>query len=71
MSNFPALTGKKLIKILKKIGFEITRIKGSHNFLRHQDGRCTTVPVHSNETLGIGLLSKILRDCELDKNDLL
>jgi len=70
MSNVPALSGKKLIKILKKFDFEVIRVKGSHNFLRHPDDRCTTVPVHANETIGIGILSKILRDCEIDKKDL-
>ena len=71
MSSFPALSGKKLIKVLKGFGFEVIRVKGSHNFLQHSDSRCTTVPVHANETIGIGILSKILRDCEIDKKDLL
>ena len=71
MSNFPALSGKKLVRILKKSGFEVIRTKGSHNFLRHSDGRSTTVPVHSNETLGTGILSKILKDCELNRNDII
>ncbi len=44
MSNFPALSGKKLIKILQKLGFNTIRIKGSHHFLRHCDGRSATVP---------------------------
>lgn len=47
MSTFPSCTGKTLIKILKQEGFEEIRIKGSHHFLRHEDGRCTVVPVHS------------------------
>ena len=71
MSNFPALSGKKLVRILKKLGFEVIRTKGSHNFLRHSDDRSTTVPVHSNETLGTGILSKILKDCELNRNDII
>lgn len=71
MSNFPALSGKKLVRILTKLGFEVIRTKGSHNFLRHSDGRSTTVPVHSNETLGTGILSKILKDCELNRNDII
>ncbi len=66
MSNFPALSGKELIKILKRFGFEVIRVKGSHNFLQHSDGRCTTVPVHTNEIIGVGILLKILRDCEID-----
>ena len=50
MSRLPRLTGKQLIKVLKKTGFEVIRIKGSHHFLRHSDGRSTVVPVHSGET---------------------
>lgn len=71
MSNFPAFSGKKVIKILKEFDFEVIRIKGSHCFLHHSDGRSTTVPVHSNESIGVGLLSQILKDCEIDKNDFL
>ena len=41
------------------------RIRGSHHFLRHADGRSTVVPVHAGEVIGPGLLHKILRDCEL------
>ena len=69
--TYPALSGKGLIRILKKLGFEVIRIKGRHNFLRHPDGRSTTVLVHSNETLGTGLLSKILKNCELTKKDII
>jgi predicted RNA binding protein YcfA (HicA-like mRNA interferase family) len=70
MSNEPALTGKQLIKHLVHHGFEIIRIKGSHHFLHHSDGRSTVVPVHSNEDIGKGLLRKILKDCEISIIDL-
>ncbi len=39
--------------------------------MKHSDGRATVVPVHSGETIGPGLLSKILRDAEMTKDDLL
>ena len=54
---------------LRKAGFEVARIKGSHHFLRHVDGRGTVVPVHAGETIGPGLLAAILRDCELDRDE--
>jgi len=66
MISLPSLTGKKLLSILKKAGFGVIRVKGSHHFLRHPDGRSTVVPVHSGETIGPGLLAKILRDCDLN-----
>ena len=70
MTALPSIRGRDLIAALKKAGFDVARVKGSHHFLRHQDGRTTVVPVHAGETLGPGLISKILRDCELDRADL-
>ena len=69
MSKLPRCTGKQLIEALQRAGFEVLRIRGSHHFLCHPDGRRTVVPVHSGETIGPGLLSKILRDCELSRDD--
>lgn len=57
MSRFPTIKGSELIRILRKFGFEVVRIKGSHHFIRHPDGRCTVVPVHLSETIGRGLLT--------------
>ncbi len=34
------------------------------------DGRATVVPVHAGETLGPGLISKILRDTDLSREEL-
>jgi len=70
VSDLPAITGRQLIKALKKLGFEVIRSKGSHHFLRHDDGRCTTIPVHAGETIGRGLLAQIKRDCEISLEDL-
>jgi len=70
LSNLPSITGSRLIKSLKKLGFEVVRKKGSHNFLQHPDGRCTVVPVHAGETRGRGLMSQIMRDCEITADDL-
>jgi predicted RNA binding protein YcfA (HicA-like mRNA interferase family) len=70
MTALPSVRGKDLIAALKKTGFEVVRVKGSHHFLKHQDGRTTVVPVHAGETIGPGLLSKILRDCDLGREDL-
>ncbi len=70
MTSLPSFTGKELIAKLEKFGFTVLRVKGSHHLLRHEDGRTTVVPVHAGETIGPGLLSKILRDCELLREDL-
>ena len=69
MIRLPRLTGGEVIAALEKIGFTVVRIKGSHHRLRHADGRVTTVPVHGSEMIGPGLLSRILRDCDLPRED--
>lgn len=65
MSRLPRITGKQLLAALGKAGSKVIRVKGSHHFLRHEDGRASVIPVHTGETIGPGLLGKILRDCEL------
>ena len=67
MTTLPSLTGKELLVVLKKAGFVVLRVKGSHHFIQHDDGRSTVVPIHSGETIGPGLFAKILRDCDLDR----
>lgn len=70
MTSFASVTGKDLLAALKKAGFSLVRVNGSHHFVQHADGRATVVPVHAGETIGPGLISKILRDCELSREQL-
>jgi predicted RNA binding protein YcfA (HicA-like mRNA interferase family) len=69
MTKLPRLTGRQVIAALRRAGFEVIRIKGSHHFLRHPDGRCSVVPVHAGETLGPGITNKILNDCDLSREE--
>jgi predicted RNA binding protein YcfA (HicA-like mRNA interferase family) len=59
MSRSPRITGSELIAALMKDGFQVVRVRGSHHFLRHEDGRSTVVPVHSGETLAQGPLDSL------------
>ena len=65
MTRAPRLKGKEMIRVLQRAGFKVERTRGSHVFLKHPDGRATTVPIHSGEILGPGLFRAILRDAEL------
>ena len=71
MSRLPRLTGQKVGRALRKAGFVLMRQRGSHLFLKHPDGRTTVIPIHGNEVLGPGLMSKILRDTELTREEFL
>jgi len=70
MTRLPRLKGKELVRALERAGFTEDRTRGSHVFLRHPDGRTTTVPIHSGETIGPGLLRAIMRDVELSVDEL-
>ncbi|RKX40541.1 MAG: hypothetical protein DRP23_02805 [Thermotogae bacterium] len=63
--RFPRVTGKEMIQFLRSQGFNIVRIKGSHHVLRNLEGKIVTVPVHGNETLGIGITRKILQQVNI------
>ncbi len=69
--KLPLLSAEDLIKILSRMGFETVRQRGSHKRLKHADGRVTVVPVHSNTKIGRGLLRRILREIEVDRNEFL
>jgi predicted RNA binding protein YcfA (HicA-like mRNA interferase family) len=66
MTRLPRVSGREVVRALERAGFEVLRIRGSHTFLKHPDGRVTSVPVHSRETIGPGLMRSILRDVEMD-----
>ena len=57
----PKLTGKELGKIIEKFGFIYSHTTGSHMLYKHPDGRRTTIPYHSGEEIGPGLLNKIIK----------
>jgi predicted RNA binding protein YcfA (HicA-like mRNA interferase family) len=58
-----------VIASLRRAGFVVSRIRGSHHFMQHPDGRRTVVPVHTGEVIGPGLLGKILKDVEMETEE--
>ena len=67
--KLPLLSSKQLCKFLEKEGFKAIRQKGSHKFYRHQDGRTTVVPIHSNKDVKRGLLKGILDEIKMERKD--
>ncbi|MCC6930129.1 MAG: type II toxin-antitoxin system HicA family toxin [Gemmatimonadaceae bacterium] len=47
---------------LERLGFVEVRQRGSHKQFRHDDGRVTTVPVHSGCDIAPSLPRQICRD---------
>ena len=69
--KLPLLDAKELIKILNKMGFEVIRQRGSHIYMKHKDGRCTVVPLHSGRDIGGGLLKRILNEIDASREEFL
>lgn len=67
MTRMPRVTGTHVVRSLRKVGFEVVRQRGSHVIMKHPDGRGTVVPIHGGETIGVGLMSKIRKDVEIDR----
>ena len=69
MSNIPTLKSREVISILKKLGFEEIRQKGSHKQFRHEDGRQTTVAIHGSKDVYPQILWRIAKDVGMNVQD--
>ncbi|WP_292492424.1 type II toxin-antitoxin system HicA family toxin [Methanoculleus sp. 10] len=59
--KLPRVTGEKVISALRKAGFEVVGIRGSHHYLYcAQHDVIVTVPVHSKKILAPRTLQAIL-----------
>ena len=72
MPKLPVLSGRELIRILVKQGWEQSRIHGSHAILiRVQNGKKTAVVVPLHREIDRGTLLEILRQAGLTREQLL
>ncbi len=70
MTDYPTISFRELISIVKRLGFEKVRQKGAHIRFSHPDGRKTTIPDHGSKDVPHGLLVKIIRyDLVMDLKD--
>ena len=62
----PQVTGAEAIRKLRRDGWFLDRIQGSHHMLQHPVKTGTiSVPVHPGRDLAPGTLRKIIRDAGL------
>ena len=68
MPKLPVISGSDAIKKLEKLGYTVTRQKGSHVRLHHSvdsNKKPLTVPLHTE--LKAGLLNQILKDADISR----
>ena len=70
MTKLPVLKPQKLLSILQKTGWKITRQKGSHIQLKHDSkpNHLVTIPYH-NKDLARGTLLSIIKQLGITKED--
>lgn len=70
MSKLPQVKAKDLVKIVLKLGFKFRDQSGSHAVYVHADGKRTTISIHPSDTIGVGLLTKIIKkDLQIKKEE--
>jgi predicted RNA binding protein YcfA (HicA-like mRNA interferase family) len=70
VSQFPAVSGRQLIKILEARGWYVKRIRGSHHILRHPTiPDALAVPVHGARPIKRGTLGSILRTAGISREE--
>jgi predicted RNA binding protein YcfA (HicA-like mRNA interferase family) len=71
MGTIPVLKPSEVSAILERLGFAVTRQRGSHKQFRHPDGRGTTVPFHKGRDISPILLRQIAHDIGMNIEDFL
>jgi len=67
----PRAGGKEIVSALRRGGFRVSHVRGSHHYLRKPGAAAlVSVPVHGNRTLPAGTLSSILRQSGLTTEEL-
>lgn len=69
MSRPPQVRPKDLVKALEKAGFLKSRQTGSHLYLKHPDGRLTSISIHP-KPVPLGTLRAILKQTQLTSEGL-
>ena len=68
MPSLRGFSGNEVIKILQRMGFVLTRIRGSHAVLRNGTAVCV-VPLH--DELAVGTLRGVLRQAGVTPEEFL
>ncbi len=65
MSELPRISGREVVRALKKIGYEQDRQRGSHMILRQTDSPHRRVTVPDHKEVAKGTLRAIIREVGL------
>ena len=67
MARLPIISGDEFVAAVRRIGYSLDRIEGSHMIVVGPAGRRLSVPRHRE--LGRGLLRALIRDAGLTREE--
>jgi predicted RNA binding protein YcfA (HicA-like mRNA interferase family) len=67
--KLPRITADEVIRVLERAGFKLSRQSGSHRIYKNLASKRVTVPYHKGRVLHPKVLSSILKDAQLSKED--
>ena len=70
MPRIPVVTSKKLIQILKELGFQLDRTTGSHFIFYHPETKKRAVVPYHTKDLPKGTIISILKEARISKQEL-
>jgi predicted RNA binding protein YcfA (HicA-like mRNA interferase family) len=66
VTKLPRLSGREVIRSLRRAGWVLDRNEGSHHILIREGQAATlSVPVHGNRPIKPGLLKRLIRDAKI------
>ena len=64
MAQLPKLSGREVVKVFEKLGWEIARQRGSH-IIMSQEGHLATLSIPNHKEVAKGTLRSLIRSARL------
>ncbi len=60
---------REIERVLRSLGYELSRQSGSHAIYKNKEGKRITLPVHGGKEISVGVFRAILSDLAMSKED--
>lgn len=69
MPKISPINADKLIRVLEREGYRVTRQKGSHIIMMNAKKNRIVIPIHPGKEIKIGLLRAILKEAGIGREE--
>jgi predicted RNA binding protein YcfA (HicA-like mRNA interferase family) len=68
--KLPRITANEVIKAITKLGYFLSRQKGSHKIFKNASGQRLVVPCHSGKEIHPKIIKSIIEQCKITIDEL-